>query len=307
MTDDLLADYLRARRGQVRPDDVGLPRVSGTDAVARRRVQGLRREEVALLAGISVDYYLRLEQGRAGTPSPQVVRSLARALRLDETAAAYLSGLAAPTPATAPTSTAHEERVPSSVENLVHLMDWPAFVTGRNFDVLVANSGAAALSPELTPGKNRLRSFFLVAAERELYRDWEDTARRFVAVVRDTLGREAARADFSALVRELSEGSDSFRRLWELHDVVARDAQSALLQHPVAGALQLNLERLTIAGLPEQSLVVYHPTIGSSDAQRLADLLATSRVPRHVSQQRADGPGSSGSTSLTGPPVDGSG
>jgi transcriptional regulator with XRE-family HTH domain len=276
VTDDMLAGYLRARRGQLRPSDVGLPEAGGTGARARRRVRGLRREEVAMLAGISADYYLRLEQGRGGTPSHQVLKALARALRLDETATAYLTSLAGPvsTNATAP-STTSEEQVPPSVENLVQLLHWPAFVTGRNFDVLAANTSAALISPELAVGKNRLRSFFLVKAERDLYRDWETTAQRFVAVVRDTLGRGAGRPDFLALIEELSQGSDGFRRFWDRHDVIARDTELAVLEHPVAGPLQLNLERLNIAGTPEQSLVVYHPTIGSPDVARLAMLLDT--------------------------------
>ncbi|MET7878332.1 helix-turn-helix transcriptional regulator [Micromonospora profundi] len=268
MAEDLLAGYLRARRGQLRPGDVGLPEGTG-----RRRVAGLRREEVALLAGISADYYLRLEQGRGGTPSLQVIRSLARALRLDDAATAYLTSLATPVATDADPATQGRERVPSSVENLVRLLPLPAFVTGRNFDVLTANRSAFQISPELVTGKNRLRSFFLVDSERDLYRDWQKTARRFVAVVRDTVGRGAARPDFLALVAELSERSESFRQLWERHDVVTRDTELALLRHPVAGPLQLHLERLSVAGMPEQGLVIYHPTAGSEDARRLTRLL----------------------------------
>ncbi|WP_249998603.1 helix-turn-helix domain-containing protein [Actinoplanes sp. M2I2] len=268
MADDLLAGYLRARRARLRPGDVGLPGGAG-----RRRVTGLRREEVALLAGISADYYLRLEQGRGGTPSHQVLQALARALRLDDAATAYLTSLAAPAASEDTATPATGEHVPPSVENLVRLLPLPAFVTGRNFDVLTANRGASLISPELSTGKNRLRSFFLVGSEKDLYRDWPATAARFVAVVRDTVGRGAARPDFLELVAELSERSAVFRQLWDRHDVVTRDTELALLRHPVAGPLRLHLERLTIAGMPEQALVIYHPTAGSDDARRLADLL----------------------------------
>jgi transcriptional regulator with XRE-family HTH domain len=267
MTDDLLAAYLRARRGQLRPGDVGLPAGDG-----RRRVTGLRREEVALLAGISADYYLRLEQGRGGTPSPPVVRALARALRLDDAATDHLIGLAAPR-TSRPSAPPAAETVPPSVENLLRLMPWPAFVTGRNFDVLAANDAARAVSPELVRGRNRLRSVFLVESERALYRDWEATAERFVAVVRETVGRGAARPDFLALVAEVSHRSPRFRELWDRHDVVARDTEVAVLQHPVAGLLHLHLERLDLAGIPGQSLVVLHPEAGSADAARLAALV----------------------------------
>jgi transcriptional regulator with XRE-family HTH domain len=271
MTDDLLAGYLRARRGQLRPGDVGLPH-----GVGRRRVTGLRREEVALLAGISADYYLRLEQGRGGTPSLQVVHALARALRLDEAASAYVTSLVTQAAiAPGPAEPATGEQVPSTVRNLVDLLGLPAFVTGRNFDVLSANHSASVISPELTAGKNRLRSFFLVEEERNLYCDWEVTAQRFVAIVRDSVGRGAARPDFLTLVEELSCQSEDFRRLWDRHEVVARDTELARLRHPVAGMLQLNLERLNIDGMPGQSLVIYHPLKGTPEVQRLAQLLGT--------------------------------
>jgi transcriptional regulator with XRE-family HTH domain len=269
VAEDLLAEYLRARRGQLRPADVGL-RGGG-----QRRVPGLRREEVALLAGISADYYLRLEQGRGGQPSEQVLRALARALQLDGAATDYLLGLTAPRAAAGDI----EEPVPASVLNLLGVLALPAFVTGRTFDVLAANDAARAISPELTPGRNRLRSVFLVDAERALYRDWEGTAQRFVAVVRDVVGRGAADPAFLALVDELSTRSPEFRDLWARHDVVARDPDMATLRHPVAGDLRLHLERLDITGVPGQSLIVYHPEQGSADAERLAALLGDEAVP----------------------------
>jgi transcriptional regulator with XRE-family HTH domain len=263
--DDLLGDYLRARRGLLRPADVGLPERG------QRRVPGLRREEVALLAGISADYYLRLEQGRGGQPSEQVLRSLARALRLDEAGTDYLLGLIAPQPAVAPPAAA--ERVPSSVLNLLDVVDLPGFVTGRNFDVLASNAAARAISPELAPGRNRLRSVFLVDAERSLYRDWDATTQRFVAVVREAVGRGATDPDFATLVDELATRSSRFRDLWARHDVVARDTEVATFRHPLAGELQLHLERLDIPGVTGQSLILYHPQAGSRDAARLAALL----------------------------------
>ena len=271
MPDDLLGAYLRARRGRLRPADVGLPERG------QRRVPGLRREEVAQLAGISADYYLRLEQGRGGQPSEQVLRSLAQALRLDDAATNYLLGLIAPQPAVP--LPASDEHVPPSVLNLLDVVDLPAFVTGRNFDVLASNATARAISPELTPGRNRLRSLFLVDTERALYRDWDATTHRFVAVVRDAVGRSATDPDFMTLVEELSTHSPRFRELWGRHDVVARDTEVATFHHPVAGDLRLHLERLDITGVPGQSLVIYHPQAGSQDAVRLAALLAGEQRP----------------------------
>lgn len=264
MPDDLLGAYLRARRGLLRPGDVGLP-VRGT-----RRVPGLRREEVALLAGVSVDHYLRLEQGRGGRPSEAVLRSLARVLQLDDAATGYLLGLIAPGPVGAPAGT---EQVPASVLNLLDVVALPAFVTGRAFDVLASNPRARAVSPELAPGHNRLRSLFLVDAERALYRDWDATTQRFVALVRDTVGRGANDPAFVALVAELEARSPRFRELWARHDVADRETEMAHLSHPVAGDVQLHLERLDVTGVPGQSLVLYHPQVGSSDAERLAALL----------------------------------
>lgn len=267
VAENLLGSYLRARRGLLRPVDVGLPE-SG-----QRRVSGLRREEVALLAGISADYYLRLEQGRGGRPSEQVLRSLARVLRLDVAGTDYLLGLLAPQPA-APAPAAPGEGVPPSILNLLDVLAQPAFVTGRTFDVLAANAAARVLSPELTPGRNRLRSFFLVDAERALYPDWEAAAQRFVALVRDVVGRGATDSDFIALTQEVGAASARFAELWARHDVVVRDAEPAVFQHPVAGDLRLHLERLDLPGTTGQSLVVYHPQAGSPDTARLAALLS---------------------------------
>lgn len=266
MADNLLGAYLRARRGRLRPVDVGLSQ-RGT-----RRVPGLRREEVALLAGISVDYYLRLEQGRGCQPSEQVLRSLARVLQLDEAATDYLLDLIAPQPA-APAPEPGGEQVPSSVLNLLDVIGLPAFVTGQKFDVLAANPAARVISPELAPGRNRLRSLFLADTERALYRDWNATTQRFVAVVRDVVGRNATDPDFVGLIEELITRSARFRELWARHDVSARDTEISTFHHPIAGDLQLHLERLDITGVAGQSLVVYHPAAGSHDAARLAALL----------------------------------
>src|ERR1039458_3633014 len=146
---NLLGDYLRARRELVQPESVGLP-VNGV-----RRVAGLRREEVALLAGISSDYYLRLEQGRDRNPSIQVLEALARVLQLDQVATDYLLGLAAPQPRHR-RRRPRRESVPSGIRQLLDVVGQPAFVEGRYFDVLAANSLAYALSPRLQVRRNGL-------------------------------------------------------------------------------------------------------------------------------------------------------
>jgi len=171
--DNLLGEYLRARRELVRPEDVGLP-VNGV-----RRVAGRRREEVAMLAGISSDYYLRLEQGRDRNPSVQVLEALARALRLDEAATDYLLRLAAPRPKKR--RRPHKETVPPSIRQLLDVIGLPAFVEGRYLDVLAANDLATALSPSMRAGQNRLMSMFLDPAEKAFYVDWEKSIGTFVA------------------------------------------------------------------------------------------------------------------------------
>ena len=172
--DNLLGDYLRDRRELVQPDSVGLP-VNGN-----RRVNGLRREEVAMLAGISSDYYLRLEQGRDHNPSIQVLEALARVLQLDQAATDYLLGLAAPQPRERRRGPKRES-VPSGIRQLLDVVGLPAFVEGRYFDVLAANRLAYAVSPNVQVGKNRLRAVFLDPAEKALYPDWDRPTAGLVA------------------------------------------------------------------------------------------------------------------------------
>ena len=161
-----LGDYLRARRGLLHPEDVGLPNLG------RRRVPGLRREELAMLAGISSNYYQRLEQGRSHRPSAQVIDALARALQLEEGAAAHLHAISGTT--SARHRPQERERVPASIEQL--MASWPgtpAFVQNRYMDVLAANALAYALSPSLAPGVNLVRSAFLDPEVRARLRDWD--------------------------------------------------------------------------------------------------------------------------------------
>ena len=177
-----LGDYLRARREQVRPEDVGLA------AGARRRVAGLRREELATLAGISSAYYLRLEQGRDTRPSGQVVDALARALRLDVKATDYLHRLAGAPSGRLPPSTG--ETVANGLGQLIDQFPMPALVASRCQDVLAANSCARALSPGFAPGQNFLRWRLLDPAARELYVDWEEATEIAVSGLRDVVGSD---------------------------------------------------------------------------------------------------------------------
>ncbi len=263
MSESLLAEFLRARRELVRPRDVGLP-----DGAGVRRVPGLRREEVAMLAGISADYYLRLEQGRDRNPSPQVLEALARVLGLDDAATDHLHSLVA-APARRRRRT-RPEAVPGGTLRLLDALDLPAFVEGRWFDVLAANAFASALSPNVRPGRNRLRDIFLDPSERELHPDWPELLPRLVAGIRDSARGDADDPRVVELVGELSLASEEFRRLWARHDVHARTGLRIRFAHPQVGELTLDLEKLAIGGADGQTLVIHHAAAGTPDAERLA-------------------------------------
>lgn len=258
-----LGEYLRARRGLVTPEQVGL------QAGDHRRVSGLRREEVALLAGISADYYLRLERGRDSNPSVQVLEALARVLNLDDVETNYLLSLTAPRPrAKRPRRV---ERVPARLHHLLAALELPAFIEGRYFDVLESNAAAAALSPRLVPGQNRLRSLLLDPEEREFHTDWEDAVVAFVAAARQTLGDDVGDPRAVELVGELSIASSRFRALWARHDVRTLDGGSATINHPEVGALNLHREKVPIGDV---ILVIYYPD-EHSDAEKKLRLLAS--------------------------------
>lgn len=262
-----IGEYLRARRGLVTPEQVGM--TPGT----RRRVAGLRREEVALLAGISADYYLRLERGRDSHPSPQVLQSLARVLRLDDVETAHLLGLATERPRSrAPRRT---ERVPQRLHHLLAALDLPAFVEGRCFDVLAANPEAVALSPRLAPGHNRIRSLLLDPEEREFHDDWNRAAADSVAALRTSIGDDVTNPRAVELVGELTLSSARFRALWARHDVQRLDGGVATVHHPTVGALRLNRDKLPVG---ELILVLYYPDRASESEDKLR-LLASLTTP----------------------------
>ncbi|GAA2856247.1 helix-turn-helix transcriptional regulator [Streptosporangium fragile] len=269
-----LGEFLRARRAQVRPEDAGLP------GGGLRRVPGLRREEVAMLAGISSDYYLRLEQGRDRNPSEQVLRSLALVLRLDADATAHLIGLAGahrggrrPSARTRAKRPRTPEQVPSSILRLID--GWtgnPAYVQNKFTDLLAVNSLAAALSPNYAPGVNLLQAVLLDEAERDLRRDWERTVEEGVASLRAHVGPDVDNPRLQELVGELSVRSEQFRRLWARHDVQPKRGHIVRLNHPQVGELDLHSDKLTINGTDGLILVVFHAEPGTRNAELLAIL-----------------------------------
>ncbi len=252
-----------APRAGCAPADVGPP-----DS-ARRRVPGLRREEVALLAGISPDYYLGREQGRDRRPSAEVLGALARALRLEDEATAYLFALAEPS---RPSS--RRAGRPQVAPSLRQLMDsWPAtpaFVQTRTFEILAANPPARALSPVLTPGTNLVRAAFVDGGDAVGDQDLQPD---LVACLRGLAGADPDDPDLEALVAELSVRSERFRRLWARHDVRGRTNGRLRIDHPQVRTLLLDFERLLVPSAPGQQLVMYSAEPGSP-SERALHLLA---------------------------------
>jgi transcriptional regulator with XRE-family HTH domain len=266
-----LGEYLRARRGLVTPERAGIDDRGG------RRVPGLRREEVAMLAGISADYYLRLERGRDRNPSVQVLESIARVLQLDDENTTYLLSLAADKPRRRRRRT-RTETVPAGMLKLLSGLTQPAFVEGRYFDVLAVNRFATALSPRLAVGRNQLRDMFLDPEEIALHPDWDGTTECLISSLRHSVGTDIDDPRFIELVGELSLASPRFRAMWSRHDVGVQSGASTVFDHPQVGEMQLYRERLSISGAECLHLVVYHPEAGSVDAEKLA-LLGSSAMP----------------------------
>ncbi len=276
--------FLRARRLAVRPADVGYP------SDPRRRVGGLRREEVAVLAGLSVDYYTRLEQGRAGRPSPGVLHALAGALLLDDAQGAHLRQLAGQTPA-APNGPRRAS--PAVRSTLVTVLDslesCPAFLIGPRTEILACNALGAALhgDPMRHPRARRSCAWllFLDPPTRRLYPDWERVARDTVGALRRDAGRRPDDPELVRLVGELSVEDPDFRRWWAEHHVHAKGAGTKRFRHPVVGPLTLSYESLTAADDPDLLLVVYSAEPGTAAAESLR-LLGSWAASDHGDRRR---------------------
>ena len=267
-----LSDFLRTRRAAIGPAEAGL------DAThERRRVPGLRREELALLAGVSVDYYVRLEQGRGGVhPSDSVLAALARALRLDEAEHAHLRRLAR-APLAQPPRRSRRQRVRPEVQRLLDRMpDVPTFVLGRRMDILAWNELAArlhvdygALPPRM---RNMPRLVFLDEDSRRLFADWEQVARETVAYLRFEASAQPDDADLHALVGELSTASPEFGRWWARHDVREKSHGVKRYRHALVGDLELHYETLALPGDERQTLVTFTAAPGSPSETALRTL-----------------------------------
>jgi transcriptional regulator with XRE-family HTH domain len=269
---NVIGQYLRARRELVQPEDVGLQNIG------RRRTPGLRREEVAMLAGVSADYYIRLEQGRDQHPSAQVLDALARVLRLDDDATAHLHGLAQP-PRRRQRRPSRLERAPMAIIELI--MSWPttpAYIFGRYLDVLAANPLASTLAPWFTAGENLIRSAFLDPCRRERRPDWERSLAGTVAALRANVGADVDDPRLTELVGELSLRSEEFRQLWARHDARPKGSGTTVMHHPQVGRLELSYTKLPIPETDHQALAIYHAAPGSP-SERALTLLATTTIP----------------------------
>jgi transcriptional regulator with XRE-family HTH domain len=263
-----LSHFLRSRRARITPDLVGLPA-----ACQSRRVPGLRRDEVARLAGMSPEYYARLEQGRARNPSGEILETLARALSLDAAEREYLNDLctragSVPVPPDPP------QRVRSGLWHTLETLDHvPAFVLGRRADVLAANPLACAVLTDfgrLPAVKRNFARFVLLDPEaRERCVDWEQLAADIVATLRLEVGRHPHDRRLAEMISELAAGAPEFSGWWDDHRVQRRMPSRKRYRHPVVGEMTFHYESLQPVGEPEQTLCVYNVEPGSDSAEAL--------------------------------------
>ncbi|MET9761955.1 helix-turn-helix transcriptional regulator [Streptomyces sp. NPDC006372] len=272
-----ISAFLKSRRDRVTPEQAGLP------AYGNRRVPGLRRSEVAMLAGVSVEYYTRLERGSLGGVSESVLDALAQALRLDDTERTHLYDLArvaaGARPARARRSAPARRSVRPGVRRMLDAIPTlPALVTNNRFDILLANPlGRALYSPvfeDSTCGANTARFCFLSPAARQFYVDWERIAQTAVGALRVEATKNPYDRELSNLIGELSTRSDAFRVMWGAHDVrVFRDGTKRF-RHPVVGELDLDHESMLLAS-DEQITVAVYSAIPGSAAEDGLKLLAS--------------------------------
>jgi transcriptional regulator with XRE-family HTH domain len=253
--------FLSACRARLSPQRAGVPAYGGL-----RRVPGLRREEVAHLSGVSVDYYTRLERGRVGGVSDAVLDSIARALQLDDVEREHLFHLAHALRATSsgPRPTTARPQLQSGISRVLQALTLPAFVHNSCLDVLAANDTGRVLYPSMAEGDglgfNHVRFQFLDPAARRFFRDWEATARYSVSLLRASIARVPDDASVANLIAEVSRGSARFRQMWsDTHDVDRLRRGRILLRHPAEGDLDFAFEAFDSAADPGLVLVVYIP------------------------------------------------
>lgn len=268
-----LADFLRRARAKISPAQTGLP------ADGRiRRVPGLRREEVALLAGVSSDYYTRLEQGRKIVPSPAVVDAIARALSLDAAGRAHLRSLMGTAAPGAQRRLPTVQRARPDLHQFLDTLEVPALILGRRTDVLASNRMARALLTDFEQLPARMRNYarwmFLSGEAQALFADWDVQARAVVENLRLDISSEPGDPAARELVADLAKHSEKFRSWWEEHGVYQRTSGTKHFRHPVVGPMTVHYETLLLPGDQDQTLFVYTTETGT-DSRRAMDLLAS--------------------------------
>jgi transcriptional regulator with XRE-family HTH domain len=277
-----IAEFLSSRRARVTPEQAGLP-TYGT-----RRVKGLRREEVASLAGVSVEYYKRLERGNASGVSDSVLEALARALQLDDAERAHLFDLArAANPIAPKRRRPAQERVRPVVLRILESITSPAILRNSRVDYLAANPlGRALYAPlfgSLEQPANSARFTFLDPAAQDFYVDWDRTARGLVAHLRSEAGRNPYDRGLSDLVGELSTRSPEFRTWWAAHNVRYHQMGTKRLRHPVVGELELDYEVMDVSADDGLTISVFSAEPRSRSAQALDLLASWTATPEHAS------------------------
>lgn len=269
---DELHHFLLNRRARITPEMAGIP-VYGE----KRRVKGLRREEVALLAGISVEYYKRLERGKIGDISEGVFAGLVHALQLDSDEQAYLRSLILATQQTGAqiaSSAKPQNFVRPAIPQMLEAMTYPAYLRNNRFDILAVNDAARALySPvfEFSSGTvpNIARFLFLSPEAPKFFKDYEDTTDRFAGVLRAEVGKNLRDAELIKLVEELKVKSNLFAQKWDAYDVTDHCSGPKTLNHPLIGEITLNYEAFDLPTDPGQRINVYTCEAGSAEARAL--------------------------------------
>ncbi|MET8042469.1 helix-turn-helix transcriptional regulator [Micromonospora sp. NPDC005215] len=281
-TQDDVREFLASRRARITPEQAGLPAFGGT-----RRVAGLRRAEVAMLAGVSPDYYTRLERGNLSGVSDSVLDAVARALQLDDAERSHLYDLArAANTSPRVRRRPAKQQIRPGVQSLLDAMtEAPAFVRNGRLDILAANRLSEALySPAFEAAArpvNLARFCFLDPAADEFYPDWDEAADTTVALLRTEAGRDPYDKALSDLVGELATRSDDFRTRWAAHNVRLHHTGVKRFQHPVVGRLDLAFEAMPLPADPGLTLTAYSATVGTpaGDALRLLASWAATTTP----------------------------
>ncbi|MBY4275373.1 helix-turn-helix domain-containing protein [Rhodococcus fascians] len=260
-----LGEFLRAQRSRMTPQQAGLTTMGG------RRVSGLRREEVAVLAGVSADYYARLEQGRERSPSAQVMDALCRALRFAPDASDHAFRLARLSPEVSRTDEIVDPELLQTMDAFPHAA---AYVTNAAFRVLAANTTAAELIAPVRRDGNVLATIFLEPLAKDYYVNWNDVSRAAVSALRFAGGFVPPHGEVTTLVADLYRASPTFRALWDDQTVAGLSMTRKTIRHPGVGTLELNYQTFDVRSSPGQQLTVATAAAGSPSADALA-LLGT--------------------------------